>query len=364
MWTDVLVIGGGPAGVACGLWLHQFGIGCLLLEDRSCLGGLQMRSPYVNRWVPGLQGRTGQQVGSELERHLLAAGVPHLLDSRVTSVRRNGDRERWEVSTWRRTHSARCIVVATGTRPRDGGFVESAAVGIGPGTSTERIDVRGRRVAVLGGGDNAFDQAAFILGRGARQVDIYCRRAPRAQPLTQQQARSAGARVHVGPFHADAAALQVNGRGYDAFSVQYGFESSIPPGLALPMANGRVLVDRYGAVPGLPAVFAAGDVADFLHPCVATAMAHGIQVAKAIQQRLSAAGSGLAAPAGGYSADPGGDRTPEESATHARFPDPLAGGLCPLDGAAAVPGGPAAGAAAGAPVVAARHHRIGGAAPG
>lgn len=283
MVEDVIVVGGGPAGAACALWAHQLGLRVLLLEGGSAVGGLQLRSPYRNRWIPGLQGKTGQAVAASLQAHLEDAGVPHRLGFAAASIRRRGGPAPWEVSNERTTHLARHVVIATGTRPRHGGFVESDRVGIGPGLSMERLDVVGKRVAILGGGDNAFDQAGFVMQRGARRVDIYCRRAPRAQPILMRQLDPRC--LHVGPFNADPLDMTVNGVSYDAFGIQFGFEASIPGGLRLPLNDGYVHVDRHGAVPHHPGLFAAGDITNYWHPCVTTSYAHGVQVAKSIQNQ-------------------------------------------------------------------------------
>ena len=287
MIEDVIVVGGGPAGAACALWAHQLGLRVLLVEAGPALGGLQRRSPYTNRWLPGVPGRTGQQVAASLQDHVMSAGVPHVLDFAVTSIRRGAAPWWWEVSNGQVTHRGQHVVIATGSRPRHGGFVENEHVGIGPGVSMERLEVAGRRVAIFGGGDNAFDQAGFALRRGAASVEVFCRRAPRAQPLLLKQV--APENVHIGPFEVDQAAMTVDGRGFDVIGVQYGFEASIPAGLRLALDDGCIEVDRHGAVPGLPGLYAAGEVTNFLHPCVATAYAHGVQVAKAIQN-ASAAG--------------------------------------------------------------------------
>lgn len=289
MIEDVIVVGGGPAGAACALWAHQLGLRVLLIEAGSAMGGLQRRSPYVNRWLPGLPGRTGQEVAASLQSHLESAAVPHLLDFTVTTIRRGADHAAWEVSDGRVTHVAHHVVIATGSRPRHGGFVDTDRVGIGPGMAMERLAVAGRRVAILGGGDNAFDQAAFALQRGACAVDLYCRRAPGAQPLLQRQVDPH--RVHVGPFHADAASMTVNGTPYDVFGIQFGFEACIPGGLRLPSNDGYVVVDRRGAVQGFPGLFAAGEVTNYWQPCVTTSYAHGVQVAKSIQNGLRRSGA-------------------------------------------------------------------------
>jgi thioredoxin reductase len=289
MVEDIVVIGGGPAGAACALWAHQLAMRVRLLEAGPVIGGLQLKSPYTNRWIPGLQGKTGQEVAASLQAHLDAAAVPYETGFNVASIKRCAERTCWEVSSGLRTHRARQVVIATGSKPRRHGFTESDTVGIGPGASMERIEVVGKRVAILGGGDNAFDQAVFALRRGARSVDIHCRRAPRAQPILQHEVPAD--RVHIGPFLADQSCMTVNDVPYDVLGIQFGFEASIPGGLELPLRDGYIEVDRHGAIPGFTSLFAAGEVTNYWHPCVTTSYAHGVQVAKSIQARIMATAS-------------------------------------------------------------------------
>ena len=294
MIEDVLVVGGGPAGIACALWAHQLGMRVLLLEAAPTVGGLQLRSPYENRWIPGLQGQTGQQVAASLRAHLDAVAVPHAVNFNVISIRRSTEQAVWQVSSDRATHLASYVVVATGSRPRQEGFFESESVGIGPGTSMSRINVLDKRVAFLGGGDNAFSQAALALRRGAISVDIYCRRAPRAQLILQREIPAQ--RVHIGPFLADQSRMIVNDAPYDILGVQFGFQACIPGDLALPLRDGHIEVNRWGAVSNLPGLFAAGEVTNYWHPCVATSVAHGVQVAKSIHADLVQSRPGAPAP--------------------------------------------------------------------
>src|ERR1700712_2548437 len=86
MKTDVIITGGGPAGTSCAIWLHKLGVACVVLEASDRLGGLQTRSPYENLWIPGVQGKTGQDVAVALEAHARAVGVDIRLNCRVLSV--------------------------------------------------------------------------------------------------------------------------------------------------------------------------------------------------------------------------------------------------------------------------------------
>lgn len=278
MTKDAIIAGGGPAGAACAIWLRQLGADVLLIEAQDRLGGLQRRSPYENLWIPGVRGRTGQEVAEALDAHVAALDIPVLRGCPVTQVAADGRR----VTTPRGDFAARFLVIATGSKPRGGGFTAAANVAIGPGVAMEALDVADKPVAILGGGDNAFDQARFVRDRGGRPT-LFSRRAPRAQK--RLQALIPDVPVVIGPYAADPAAMTVNEQPFAAFGVMYGFEAVIPPGLTPELDNGYVRVDRHGET-SLPGVFACGEVTDDWHPCVTTSAAHGIQVAKAISRRL------------------------------------------------------------------------------
>lgn len=63
---DAVVIGGGPAGSSCALWLKGLGYEPLLIEARERLGGLQAESPYRNAWIVALPEATGFGVADNI----------------------------------------------------------------------------------------------------------------------------------------------------------------------------------------------------------------------------------------------------------------------------------------------------------
>lgn len=280
---NTIVIGAGPAGCACALWLHQLGCPVLLLEGRAQAGGLQRYSPYENLWLPGVMGLPGQDVAEQLQRQLLARGVDLQLQAPVARVSGTDGAFLVHLHDGRVLPAAQ-VVLATGARFRSGGYRDSATVAVGPGHPIEALDVVDKRVAVLGGGDNAFDQYRFLKARGARRVTLFARRV-RAQRKLREQVPTDD--VVEGPFDADAAAMRVNGQPFDVFSVQFGFEPVVPPGLEglQRTEQGFVQADHWGQT-SLSGVYAAGEVAQTFHPSVVTSFAHGVQVAKRIQQRL------------------------------------------------------------------------------
>ncbi|CFV85822.1 oxidoreductase [Bordetella pertussis] len=181
------------------------------------------------------------------------------------------------------------LVIASGVRARGlPGHPQQArwpGVLIGPGSPIVAQDYAGLTVAVLGGGDNAFENFVYVRNRGARQVDLYARTV-RAQQ--QWVARAGTEGVRVGPYRVDPAARTVDGRAYDLILVFYGWEpqADFADSLGLERdSRGYLRTDFATAQTSLPDVYAIGEVADRMHPCVVPSLADGVTAAKAIQRR-------------------------------------------------------------------------------
>jgi len=300
---DAAIIGGGPAGASCAVWLARLGFSPVLLEGRDVLGGLCRVNPFLDEWNASLPGMTGAQVADNLALSLRRAGVPVYLSCTVQHVEAADGGFALTGSGLAEPLWASHLVLATGVRARplapgmDGvpsGDAAAAAgrwtegVLTGPGEHVVAQDFRGKRVAVLGGGDNAFENALYALEKGAASVRLYARNV-RAQ--RQFVSKLPGDCVTLGPYSVDARARTVDGRAYDLIMVFYGWEPCVDFADALGLqrgAQGFIATDMRTAQTGCPGVYAIGEVAQRQHPCVVTALADGVAAAKAIQARIEA----------------------------------------------------------------------------
>ncbi|MBV7484693.1 NAD(P)/FAD-dependent oxidoreductase [Bordetella sp. BOR01] len=288
---DAVIVGGGPAGASCAIWLARLGLAPLLVEADARLGGLSNDNPFVDDWIAVLPGVTGQQVAANIADSVRAAGVPAHLGTYARHARRTAggfqvDLDAGAAST---AVQARALVIASGVRARGlPGYPADTAwpgVFVGPGSSIMAQDYAGLSVAVLGGGDNAYENFVYVRNRGARSVHLYAR-SVRAQH--QWVARAGQDGVRVGPYRVDPAARTVDGRAYDLILVFYGWEpqAAFADGLGLQRdARGYIRTDIATAEASVPDVYAIGEVAHRMHPCVATSLADGVVAAKAIQRR-------------------------------------------------------------------------------
>lgn len=292
---DAIIVGAGPAGASCALWLARLGLSPLLVEAGDQPGGLALSNPFADHWIAVLPDVTGRQVAGNIARSLALARVALLAGHRAVSVEPVSDgfaaRVRDSAGTMQTVHGAH-VVVASGVRARglpEAQGREYPGVLVGPGAHVAGQDFRGRSVAVLGGGDNGFENAAYVRQQGAAHVDIYAR-SVRAQ--RQWVAQADPACVHVGGYQVDPAARSVNGRAYDLILVFYGWEPQADFADSLGLARddrGFIRTEPATAQASLAGVYAIGEVARRMHPCVVTAMADGVVAAKAIQARVESA---------------------------------------------------------------------------
>jgi thioredoxin reductase len=293
---DAIIIGGGPAGVSCSVWLARLGFSSLLLEAEARVGGLCRLNPFFDEWNAALPGVTGAQVADNLALSMEQAGAPARLLYRVGQLQRVGRAFAVTREGGADVLHARHVVLATGVKARtlpelaDGSVTELAAgcVLVGPGEDIVAYDFQQKQVAILGGGDNAFENALFAINQGARSVRIYARTIRAQRQFVRQLAASD---IFQGDYQVDLAARTVNGQGYDVILVFYGWEPCVgfADGLALQRTKqGFVATRTDTAETSCEGVYAIGEVAQRQHPCVVTALADGVAAAKAIQARIEA----------------------------------------------------------------------------
>ena len=241
---DVLVVGGGQSGLGLCAALRAQGVRNVLVVDRApsgqegvwdtfarmpelrtpkALNGLDLGLPAlsVQRWYTA---RFGEGAWSAIDRIPRTAWMDYLRwyratlqlpvenDCEVTDVRQglrstDGDGRLLAVDTvrhgQRQTRLARLVVLATGTDGagawRVPAFIADALPADRRHHSSDPIDfgaMRGRRVAILGHGASAFDNAVAALRAGAATVDLCFRRAalPRVNP--HRHIETAGLMTH------------------------------------------------------------------------------------------------------------------------------------------------------------------------
>ncbi len=284
---DAIIIGGGPAGAQCALWLKLLGLNPVIIEKTSKLGGLQNKSPYLNNWIVSQKPMTGSKVAKTISNNLKQNDIAVKFNSTVISVNKDWDifkvelkqnKEKLEIS-------AKHIVIATGSTPRMAKYKASKNVLIGPGKTVENYNFTGKNIAILGGGDNAFENFHFISTRQKpASMKIFARSLRARKDFI---ARVDQQHVTLGNYDVDIKNMIVNGNKFDAICVFYGFEPINPFKNILELETDNFISVNENYETSIGNIFAIGECAGKTHPCVTTSMAEGVIVAKNIQRSLS-----------------------------------------------------------------------------
>ncbi len=312
----VPIIGGGPAGMSCALWLHNYGLHPVIIEQEAVLGGMAERNPYPNPWLLGWPGAMARDHANAFARHIGQAGIEVWFNARPQRIVQEGDGAfALDIAGDEVPHSLSCrtLVIATGTQfrgedwldhvPNARRFAAAARVHVGPAAIGEKDAQLGEHVALIGGGDNAFDIAHILLRKGISVTIVMRATEPQAQPrlVAHLQSYIRNGRAEVIAGRTVAALSDAGGRialrlddgsvfDADRIVLLFGYRPNTHEPwlkeLALRQdADGHLVVDG-NMETSCPGIFAAGDVANPAHPCVATAIAGGTMAAREIQRRL------------------------------------------------------------------------------
>ena len=170
---DIVVIGGGPAGLTAALYAARAGKSVLVLEQAG-FGGQIALSPRVENY-PGIPHMAGNLLADALVEQVLAQDVDVEVET-VTAF--SGENGAFTVTTEDGDHPCRAIILATGVTHRHLGL-EGEEELVGRGVSycavCDGAFYHGRRVAVVGGGDTAL-QDALSLSATCAHVTLIHRR--------------------------------------------------------------------------------------------------------------------------------------------------------------------------------------------
>ena len=182
-YFDIIIVGGGPAGLTAAVYARRAGKSVLLLE-RESFGGQIASSPKVENF-PGLPAVSGAELAERLYSQAEALGTRIELEE-VLEIQ-TGTPSR--VVTDYGAYTAGAVILATGMRRRTLGLAgEGRLAGVSFCAVCDGAFYAGQDVAVAGGGSTAL-QDALYLADICRHVTVIHRRADfRADPILVERA--------------------------------------------------------------------------------------------------------------------------------------------------------------------------------
>lgn len=158
---DIIIIGGGPAGVSAGIYAASRGKKTLLIEKKR-IGGIIGNVSTVTHYTAIMQPETGESFATRMWNQIKNCGV-EIINEEVVSTSLKGDVK--SVTTDKNTYSAKKVVIAAGSTPRkldiegekplDGKYIYLNAAKDG-----ERF--KGKNIYVVGGADGAIKEALYL----------------------------------------------------------------------------------------------------------------------------------------------------------------------------------------------------------
>ncbi|MEW4449040.1 FAD-dependent oxidoreductase [Qipengyuania sp. JC766] len=174
---DVLIAGGGPAGVAAGVYAGAEGLCALVIED-TAIGGQAGTSSRIENYMGFPTGISGTDLTYRGQIQALKFGTRFAMPRRVVSLERQADGAYCATLEDGQELCARAVLVATGVQYRKLPL-ENRERFEGKGVFYAATDMEARfcaqkPVVVIGGGNSA-GQAAMYLSRSAAHVHILVR---------------------------------------------------------------------------------------------------------------------------------------------------------------------------------------------
>ncbi|HEY3361099.1 MAG TPA: thioredoxin-disulfide reductase [Methanosarcina sp.] len=170
---DLIIIGGGPAGLAAGIYAVRFGRNTLVLERSEISGQISLADIVEN--YPGFPAISGLELMEKYKAHAQAVGVETKI-TEVLSVRAEGEKK--IISTDSGDLESRAVIIATGANPKHlnvPGEKEFLSKGVSYCAICDGPFFRNKTVVVVGGGNTAITDA-ILLSKTAQKVYLIHRR--------------------------------------------------------------------------------------------------------------------------------------------------------------------------------------------
>jgi thioredoxin reductase (NADPH) len=296
---DIIIIGGGPAGLTAGLYASRSNMRTLLLEKMGC-GGQSAITDWIENYPGFPEGISGFELSSKIEEQARKFGLTITLEE-VSSITVNGTEK--TVKTSGGEYRAGAVIIASGANHKMlqvPGEEELRGKGVSYCATCDGPFFRNKDVIVAGGGNSAVQEAIFLT-KFARNVTLVHRRDRlRAAAVLQERAKN-NPKIHfqwnaviekiAGTEQVEGVVLrnmvtnevsQLSANGVFVF-VGLTPNSSYLCGLVAMDEAGYVITDDTMST-NVPGVFACGDIRKKLLRQVITAAGEGATAAFAAEE--------------------------------------------------------------------------------
>lgn len=170
---DLIIVGGGPAGLTAGIYAVRFGLNTIILEKSEISGQIALADVVEN--YPGFPEISGLELMEKYKSHAQEIGVETKI-TEVLSIRDEGKKK--IVSTDSGEFESKAVIIATGANPKHlnvPGEKEFISKGVSYCAICDGPFFKNKTVVVVGGGNSAIADA-LLLSKIAKKVYLIHRR--------------------------------------------------------------------------------------------------------------------------------------------------------------------------------------------
>ncbi len=186
---DVIIIGGGGAGLTAALYTSRAKLSTTLFEKLTPGGQIALTDVVEN--YPGFpDGVTGPEISMRMEAQAKKYGT-QIDYEEIKSIQMAGNE--FEIKTAAQTYQARSVILAAGASfrmlnvPKE---KELTGRGVSYCATCDGAFFKGKEIVVVGGGDSALQEGLFLTRFATRVSIIHRRDKLRASPILQERARA------------------------------------------------------------------------------------------------------------------------------------------------------------------------------
>ena len=185
---DVVIIGSGPAGYTAAVYTARAGLAPIVLAGQLAAGGALMTTTEVENFPGFPEGIQGPELMDNMREQAEKFGADVRYED-VVAVNFEGDVK--AVATEDEVFYARAVILATGSEYRHmnvPGEEEFSGRGVSYCATCDGFFFKDRRLAVIGGGDSAMEEATFLTNFASEVVVVHRRDALRASRVMAERA--------------------------------------------------------------------------------------------------------------------------------------------------------------------------------